>query len=125
MIEITVRTEGVTNLLRNIERKIDTEGKNLVQRLSATGVAEAKRRVPVDTSLLRNSLQLKAIQVTGGRISGGIYSNVFYAPYVEYGHTIYGKGYKPGAYYMHAAYELMLSKKDAEVQHFLKEVIKR
>ena len=51
---------------------------------------EAKRRVPVDTGLLRNSITHEVYE-RGDEIVGVIGTNFDYAPYVEYGTGLFAE----------------------------------
>jgi HK97 gp10 family phage protein len=79
------------NGLRSLLAKLDKLGGNSSDAL-AQGVGEAAKRVqgaakmnaPVDTGQLRNSLQTD-VQRNRDGARGRIYTNVEYAPYVEFG----------------------------------------
>ena len=79
--------EGLDILLA----KLEMLGGNTEEALQS-GVDKAARRVkrdakllaPVDTGRLRNSIQHK-IEKFQGKIIGSVYSNVEYAPYIEFG----------------------------------------
>lgn len=79
--------EGLAELLA----KLESLGGNIEQALEK-GVDKAARRVkraaklltPVDTGRLRNSIQHKTTNASG-RVEGLVFTNVDYAPYVEFG----------------------------------------
>jgi HK97 gp10 family phage protein len=81
----SIRIEGVPRLQRAL-LTITQEGRRTVQRevmRSALKVqAGAKRRAPVDTGRLRNSI---AVEIEEGGLSAVVGTNVHYAPFQEFG----------------------------------------
>lgn len=84
---MNLQIEGLTALLA----KLDNLGGNAEKALQ-DGVDKAARRVkrdakllcPVDTGRLRNSIQHKTTKEEG-KIEGTVFTNVEYAPYIEFG----------------------------------------
>lgn len=74
---------------------------------SATSIVQtsAKNQVPVITGRLRNSIHMK-VTGYGEETVGKVYTNVEYAPYVEFGTGIRGQGSAyPNAYKMGITYD--------------------
>ena len=65
--------------------------------------AEAKRRAPIDTGLLRGSIASR-VRSKDGDIVGQVGTNVHYAIHVEYGHRAGKKGtFVPGRFFLKGA----------------------
>lgn len=122
-MSISINYSSLMGRLNRIQQRYPSEGEQLVKRLSVIGVAEAKRNVPVDTGNLRSSIQLKSITKSPGTIRGGYGTNVFYAPYVEYGHPVYGRGFIPGAFYMGQSAIKVENAVDSEVELFMRRLL--
>lgn len=77
------------NKIKNKNYVVETMGKavTLVQ-------GQAKALVPVDTGNLRGSIHT-SVTTTGNSVVGKIYTNVKYAPFVEYGTGSKGNGTYP------------------------------
>jgi len=85
MAKITIKVQGFEKVIASFNR-FNKKQKAKLRRIIATTSFEiqsdAKRSVPVDTGRLRNSLRIK---FDNGGLTGTIGTNVFYAPFVEFG----------------------------------------
>jgi len=63
-------------------------------------LADAQSLCPVNTGALRASLQ-KSIEVSGTYVTGNVYTDMFYAAYVEF-----GTRYTPAQPYLTPAFEM-------------------
>lgn len=82
---MSVQIEGMPRLRAALAR-VDAEGVKTVQREVMRATlnihAGAKKRCPVDTGRLRNSI---AFRIEEGGFAGVVGTNVHYAPHVEFG----------------------------------------
>ncbi|MEK4006091.1 HK97-gp10 family putative phage morphogenesis protein [Paenibacillus sp. FSL H3-0333] len=89
-----MKTEGFDALMRRLNNiggdvEASAEKGMLAAALKASG--EAKLLCPVDEGILRNSIQA-GVEKDKGRTVGFVKTNVYYAPYVEFGTGQRGKG---------------------------------
>lgn len=87
-----VGLERLNNRLNNINNTDNI--KEAMQKAVLLVHGQAKELVPVDTGTLRSSLHPKVI-IQGSNIIGKVYTNVSYAPYVEFGTGSVGSGTYP------------------------------
>ena len=64
---------------------VDNTVKDSLNKSMATVQGDIKALVPVNTGELRNSIQLKIAEEKDGVITSTVGTNVYYAPYIEYG----------------------------------------
>jgi HK97 gp10 family phage protein len=84
-VKASVRIEGMSALRRallNVTREGRRTAQREVLRTLLNIQRRAKERCPVDTGRLRNSI---AFELDEDRLSGGVGTNVEYAPFVEHG----------------------------------------
>ena len=104
---LTIRVEGVMDVERNLRKLPSRVQKRAIQRALRRGakvvLVDAKRRVPVDTGLLRNSLRLRPQR--GDALETGLVlfadqkRGGFHAHLIEFGtkpHRLKGGGMHPG-----------------------------
>jgi phage protein, HK97 gp10 family len=72
-----------SNRFAEIAKQFHNEASQVVRKTTLDVEAGAKQRVPVDTGLLRNSIQ----STMEGELTGVVSTNVEYSIYVEYGTT--------------------------------------
>ena len=91
----TIRIFGVEHLTDTLNRLEQVEAvKNAMQQAVLMVHGQAKELCPVDNGNLRLSLHPKVI-VEGNDVIGKVYTNVNYAPYVEFGTGAIGNGTYP------------------------------
>jgi HK97 gp10 family phage protein len=104
-MKITVSLEGVEKVLKGIQmakRSVAKEVKEVVRITAFNIEKKAKKRVPVDTGHLRRSIRVW--QWNNG-YTFEVGTNVFYAPYVEFGTGQRGKQTGQGKKYgLHIEY---------------------
>lgn len=88
-----MKSEGFNSLMRKLNAmggdvEASAEKGMLAAALKASG--EAKLLCPVDEGILRNSIQA-GVEKDKGRTVGFVKTNVYYAPYVEFGTGQKGK----------------------------------
>ena len=95
MASIDIDIKGVDKLLRKLNN-ISSTDKVIETMNNAVLLVEgqAKALVPVNTDNLRGSIHPKVIHA-GNIVIGKVFTNVNYAPYVEFGTGIKGKGTYP------------------------------
>lgn len=85
---VDMEVKGLLQAKRNLEKVAEgLRGKDLTQAFRESAVLvlnDAKRKAPVDTGRLRNSLAAE-VRVRGRVITGVVGTNVKYAPYMEMG----------------------------------------
>ncbi len=88
---IDFKLKGVEELfsnLRAIERDIANQLESIIKKAAEIIVDEAKKRVPVDTGKLRNSLTVKTLEVKKDQLVIGVGpegKDVYYWFFVEFG----------------------------------------
>lgn len=92
----------ISDVIKNLDRVTDKLRAELVRAVEQGALiveAEAKRMAPTgDSGQLRASIG-HAVEVNGNEITGAVGTNLYYAPYVEFGTGIYaanGQGRKTG-----------------------------
>lgn len=81
----TVEVKGLKALLRRVRRssgKLRARTEKVVTRAVFNVERKAKRLCPVDTGRLRSSIRAA---VDGTQLNGEVFTNVFYAPFLEFG----------------------------------------
>lgn len=68
--------------LGNISDEIQEQIGEVVEDITEATCDETKKLVPVDTSTLKNSIDT---MYTTNKLTGYVYTNIHYAPYVNYG----------------------------------------
>lgn len=81
-----MKLQVVFNHSASVAKQIDKQVADIIQRATYAVEADAKKRAPVDTGALRNSIQSSFPSAKTGVVSAG----VEYAPYVEFG-TIHNR----------------------------------
>ena len=69
--------------LRNVSKLLKTTLENALNLLAD----EVRKRTPVDTGRLRNSIRPEITSIEDTEVIGNVGTDVYYAIYVEYGHT--------------------------------------
>lgn len=75
----------ITSRFPQIQRAASRAMQEALDAAADTAVESAKRRVPVDTGRLKNSIQRTDVQRKRGGYTVAIYTDVPYARHVEYG----------------------------------------
>jgi len=85
--QISFKIEGLDALIKRLGKLSPEIAKEVALEVNASALAiqnKAKRDVPVDNGMLRNSIQLKEVNL-GTKIIYTVGSALRYAPYVEFG----------------------------------------
>lgn len=83
-----IKMEGLEEVLAHLEDLADVQwAEKGLQRASALVERAAKEKAPKDTGELRRSIASKVEE-----LKGIVYSNLLYAPYVEYGTGLFAEG---------------------------------
>lgn len=80
---MSIKVKGIQKALKAFSNYSDSKNKQLeaaVQRATINIDRKAKQNAPVDTGRLRGS-----IHRTSNKLSGVVFTNVEYAPYIEFG----------------------------------------
>ena len=85
---------GVNNLQKKFDAIATADLEPLMDKATLIVEAQAKKLAPVDDGLLRASIHPK-VTTDGSKIIGTVYTACEYAPYVEFGTGIKGKGTYP------------------------------
>lgn len=86
-MEVTMVLQGIPHLavrLKAWDAKLRRDMKGALLRIGTAWVKEAKRRVPVDTGLLRNSIN-KQVDVAADGFTLAVGTNRAYGVFVEFG----------------------------------------
>lgn len=86
--------KNVDRLLKRLNNLSKTNLKETMNKATAIVQGSAKALASVDTGNLRNSIHMK-VTVTSNGCQGKVYTNVEYAPFVEFGTGIKGNGTYP------------------------------
>lgn len=89
-----VGIKGVDRLTQRFNNIANMELKDIVNKATALVHGQAKELAPVDKGQLAGSIHMQ-VKDTGKAIEGRVYTNVEYAPYVEFGTGINGNGTYP------------------------------
>ena len=89
-----VSIKGVDSLTRRFNNIANMELRDTVNKATELVHGQAKALAPVDTGQLAGSIHMK-VKETDTEIQGRVYTNVEYAPYVEFGTGITGNGTYP------------------------------
>lgn len=76
--------KGLTELNAKLTKLGDIEVSDIIERATRHVQDEVKLLVPVDTGELRNSISYE-MNKEAGTVSGVVFTNLEYAPYVEFG----------------------------------------
>lgn len=90
----TVTIKNVDRLIQRLNKIADMDLKEKMVQATKVVHAQAKALAPVDTGNLAGSIHMK-VNKKGENIEGRVYTNVQYAPYVEFGTGIKGNGSYP------------------------------
>ena len=92
---MSVEIIGMEKILADLERIARAESvENAVEKSCALVEASAKKKAPKGTGALRRSIESK-VDNNGSDIEGLVFTNLEYAPYVEFGTGIKGNGSYP------------------------------
>lgn len=86
--------KNVDRLLSRLNKIGQMNLKDTMDKATTIVHAQAKLLAPVDTGNLRGSIHMETKQ-QGKKLEGRVYTNAQYAPYVEFGTGIKGKGSYP------------------------------
>lgn len=92
-MEIRVNLKNVDKVLGMLTKDIDLE--TILQDNSKKVKSEAKRLCPVDTGRLQNSINSSTIRTGINSFESSVFTNIPYAPYVEFGTGRRGDGSYP------------------------------
>lgn len=86
--------KNADRLLSKLKNMADMDLKSTMVQATKVVHAQAKLLAPVDTGNLAGSIHMK-VQEKGKKVEGKVYTNVQYAPYVEFGTGSKGNGTYP------------------------------
>lgn len=86
--------KNLKRAMKRLDKIRDMDFRPLVKKAVVMVENEAKALVPVDTGNLRSSIHPE-VKAVGSAIVGRVYTQSEYAPYVEFGTGIKGKGTYP------------------------------
>lgn len=86
--------KNLDRLLSRLNNVANMDVKNAVNQATKVVHAQAKLLAPVDTGNLAGSIHMK-VQNKGAKVEGQIYTNLQYAPFVEFGTGSKGNGTYP------------------------------
>ena len=89
-----VEIKGIDQLLLKFDKIRDIDLTKKVNKATALVHGQAKLLAPVDTGSLAGSIRMD-VKKTEKQIQGRVYTNLEYAPYVEFGTGIKGNGTYP------------------------------
>ena len=92
MARVTIK--GIDSLTKRFNNIANMELKTAVNKATELVHGQAKALAPADTGLLRESIHMQ-VKDTGKEIQGRVYTNLEYAPYVEFGTGVTGDGTYP------------------------------
>lgn len=92
MASVTIK--GLDKLTSRLNKISDMDLTKAINKATALVHGQAKLNAPVDTGTLRGSIHMN-VQRNGKNIQGRVYTNVEYAPFVEFGTGIRGNGSYP------------------------------
>ena len=90
----TVSIKGVDRLTQRFNKIANMELKTAVNKATQLVYGQAKALAPVDKGGLAGSIHMQ-VKDTGKEIQGRVYTNLEYAPYVEFGTGVTGNGTYP------------------------------
>ena len=90
----TVSIKGIDTLTQRFNKIANMELREAMNKATQLVHGQAKALAPADTGILRNSIHMQ-VKDTGKSLEGRVYTNVEYAPYVEFGTGIKGNGTYP------------------------------
>lgn len=90
----TVSIKGVDRLTQRFNKIANMELKTAMNTATKLVHGQAKALAPADTGQLRGSIHMQ-VKDTGKELQGRVYTNVEYAPYVEFGTGVTGNGTYP------------------------------
>lgn len=86
--------KGVDRLTQRFNNVANMELKDAMNKATQLVHGQAKALAPADTGLLRESIHMQ-VKEKGDGLEGRVYTNVEYAPYVEFGTGVTGNGTYP------------------------------
>ena len=128
MAKVKVEIKGIDSLLHKFDNIRTMDLTNKVNKITALVHGQAKSLAPNDKGDLGESIHME-VKKLPDKIQGRVYTNLEYAPYVEFGTGIKGNGtypykikgvnltYKNKAWFIPAS---KISEKTAEKYHFKK-----
>ena len=93
---MAITIKNLDRLVDKLNNLADVDVEKYVRKATTFVHAQAKLLAPVDTGHLKGSIQMK-VDKEKNKVTGRVYTNVNYAPFVEFGTGIRGKGLYPYA----------------------------
>lgn len=90
----TVTIKNIDRLTQRLNKIANMELKKTMRDATKVVHAQAKELAPVDTGNLAGSIH-QEVKVKGENLEGRVFTNVEYAPYVEFGTGVKGNGSYP------------------------------
>lgn len=92
-MEIRVKVENINKVLGMLTKDIDL--KDIMQENTKKIKHEAKQLCPVDTGVLQSSIKARTVRTGVQKFESSVFTDVPYAPYVEFGTGRRGEGSYP------------------------------
>lgn len=81
--------------MENLIKKLEQKSMEAAMKAAVSLVErEAKKKCPADTGRLRRSIQSE-VRTEGNKVVGEVFTDVEYAPCIEYGTGLFNDGAKP------------------------------
>lgn len=90
----SVKIKGIDSLTQRFNKIANMELRSAMNEATKLVHGQAKTLAPADTGQLRGSIHMQ-VKDTGKELQGRVYTNVEYAPYVEFGTGVTGNGTYP------------------------------
>lgn len=84
MSDIEITLDGLDGVIDEIEKELGRNAEKIMGKACAIIEEDAKKNAPKDTGALRRSITSE-IEKDNNSIRGVVFSNLEYAPYIEYG----------------------------------------
>lgn len=94
MAKLKAEIKNINRLLYRFDKIAKMDLTNKVNQITTLAHGQAKALCPVDKGNLRESIHMQ-VKKTDRAIQGRVYTNVEYAPYVEFGTGVTGNGTYP------------------------------
>lgn len=95
MAQPSVKIKGINSILAKVDRLVDVDMTHGMNKVVALVQGSAKLKAPADTGDLQGSISKQVTKRGKGIFEGKVFTNLEYAPYVEFGTGAKGDGTYP------------------------------
>lgn len=95
MANPSIKIKGLTGLIAKVDKLSNVDMTAGIAKATALVQGSAKLKAPVDKGFLQGSISKKIQKIRPGVFQGTIFTNLEYAPYVEFGTGAKGQGTYP------------------------------